>query len=288
VSQIRLGSFTPSVLLDVARTAGRLADLDVVETPVPSSPAQFASLDAGELDAVFTSPDNGIAYRYLRRNPLGRLLDVEFVAGIDRGLGLTLGLRSGLDTPTPGIRFGVDVPNSGFAFVGYALLSRAGLQPGDYEVVTLGSTPKRVAALLAGECDITILGAGNDLRARAGGATIVGSSADLGPYLGTVLARLGESGASADVHRLGVVLTETARDIVGGELADAAARSAELVLGLSPKLARDHVAIMADARVGLVPDGSVDLPSLRTLVELRRRFLPDPDLDAVELSPLLR
>ena len=117
---------------------------------------------------------------------------------------------------------------------------------------------------------------------------MVGSSADLGPYLGTVLARLRESAASADVHRLGVVLTETARDIVGGELADAAARSAEVVLGLSPDLAREHVAITADARVGLVPDGSVDLPSLRTLVELRRRFLPDPDLDSVDLSPLLR
>jgi len=288
VPQIRVGAFTPSVLLDVARSAGRLGDLDVVESAVASSPAQFASLDEGSLDAVFTSPDNGIAYRFLARNPLGRLLDVEFVAGIDRGLGLALGLRPGLDAPTAGMRFGVDVPNSGFAFVGYALLARAGLQPGDYEVVTLGSTPKRVAALLAGECDSTILGAGNDLRARAGGATIVGSSADLGPYLGTVLARLGSSAAGEDVRQLGAVLSETAADIVNGSLAAAAADSAERILGLSPELALEHVATMADPGIGLVTDGRIDRESLQTLVELRGRFLPDPDLDAIDLSPLLR
>ena len=54
---LRIGTFTRSLLLDVARAAGHLehAGIDVVEGSVPSSPAQFSALVAGELDIVLTS-----------------------------------------------------------------------------------------------------------------------------------------------------------------------------------------------------------------------------------------
>ncbi|MBO9579035.1 MAG: hypothetical protein J7480_09755, partial [Microbacteriaceae bacterium] len=70
-SLIRLGTFSPPVLLEVARRLGRLADagIDVAEIAVPSSPAQFRSLADGEYDAVFTNPDNVVAYRFLSSNP---------------------------------------------------------------------------------------------------------------------------------------------------------------------------------------------------------------------------
>jgi hypothetical protein len=86
---LRIGSFTRSVLLEVARTTGGLtqANLEVREVAVESSPAQFASLRDGEFDAIFTSPDNVLAYRFLPANPLGEVLDVEIVAGLDRGPG---------------------------------------------------------------------------------------------------------------------------------------------------------------------------------------------------------
>ena len=186
---ITLGTFTPSVLLEVARTTGRLteAGLDVREVAVPSSPAQFASLRDGEFDAVFTSPDNVLAYRFLSANPLGELLDVELVAGLDRGLGLCLGARPGVTAPADlrGGRLGVDVPNSGFAFVAYALLEELGVTRDDVEIVALGSTPKRAAALHTGGCDVTVLNAGNELTARTLGCALLTDVTRLGPYIGT-------------------------------------------------------------------------------------------------------
>ena len=54
-----VGSFTPSVVLDLARSTGALADagLAVDEVAVTSSPGQFRSLLADELHVGLTSPD---------------------------------------------------------------------------------------------------------------------------------------------------------------------------------------------------------------------------------------
>ena len=144
---LHVGTFTRSLLLDLARSTGRLerAGLDVRETQVVSSPAQFAALEAGELDIVMTSPDNVLAYRFLTQNPLGHNLPVEIVAAIDRGLGLSLCVAPSV-ADVAAVRGGsvaVDVPESGFAFVAFALLDAAGLEPGDYTVESLGSTPSR-------------------------------------------------------------------------------------------------------------------------------------------------
>lgn len=282
MAQITLGVFSPSVLLDVARTTGGLAaaGLEVRDVPVPSSPAQFASLRAGEFDAVFTSPDNVLAYRFLPANPLGELLDVEIVAGLDRGLGLSLAARPGLDGELSGGRLAVDVPNSGFAFVCYALLEEVGTSRDDFEIVALGSTPKRAAALRAGDCDVTVLNAGNELTARAGGCALLADVGRLGPYLGTVLARFRDAPGADEIERLQRVLGEVAARISAGELDDVATDSARRLLDLSPENAAEHVAVLRDPAQGLI-DGTVDASSLETLVALRRRFLPAPQLDDV-------
>ncbi len=129
------GTFSPSVLLDVARRTGRLADagLSVAEVPVASSPGQFRSLVDGEIDVAFTSPDNVLAYRFSPANPLGGVLDVGIVSGIDRGLGLALYGRPGFAGPGQlrGARVGVDVPVSGFALAMYALTESLGVRRGE-------------------------------------------------------------------------------------------------------------------------------------------------------------
>jgi len=289
---VRLGVFTPSVLLDVARESGALreAHLEVAQTLVSSSPAQFDALAGGAYDAVFTSPDNVVAYRFLPANPLERIIDVEIIRVLDRGLGLSLAVRPGMERPTDRTRplFAVDVPRSGFAFVGYALMERAGLAPGDYDIVALGSTPKRAAALVAGECDATILGAGNEVKAAAEGARLVSDVTDLGPYFGTVLARLRTgTGDRAAVDALAAVLHDTAARIVSGELAESASRSAARLLGLDAPGAQSHVAVLRDPARGLVREEGVDPAGFATLLELRRRYLPDPALDEVDLAALL-
>jgi hypothetical protein len=286
-AQLRIGTFTPSLLIDLARSTGRLdcAGLEVTEIPVPSSPAQFRSLETGDFDVVMTSPDNVLAYRFLSANPLGHNLPVDILAGIDRGLGLSLCLAPSV-TGVEDVRdrvVGVDVPESGFAFVAFALLERAGLGPDDYKVESLGSTPRRAAALTAGTCAATVLNAGNELRARASGCRVVSTVADIGPYLGTVMAALpaDDPAVGGPRNRLAQVVIDTAHDIVTGRLRREVVEAAGRLLGLADREAAAHHEVLLDRTHGLITDGHVDEASINTLIDLRRRHSPSPDLDVV-------
>jgi ABC-type nitrate/sulfonate/bicarbonate transport system substrate-binding protein len=290
---LRVGSFSPSIPLRVARAGGLLArrGLAVDERPVRSSPDQFRALLGGDLDAALTSPDNVLAYRYLPVNPLRRTADVRILLGVDRGLGLSLFGRPGLRDPTEirGGVVGVDVARSGFAFVLYAILARAGLRLGrDYQVAELGSTPRRLGALRAGECLATMLNAGSDLRAEADGCVRLRRATEVcHPYLGTVLAATGEA-CERDAARLaGLVgaLREAIRTLAGGGARQLASAEAAAALGLDPVLARRYVAGLVDPADGLVPTGEPDDASLTTVIALRRRHTaanwggPDPPAD---------
>ena len=286
--KLNLGTFTRPVVLDVARRDGALAAAGIVvhETPVTSSPAQFTSLDAGQYDLVFTSPDNIIAYRLVHDNPLGRLLPVEIIAAIDRGLGLSLCLAPDVATleQARGHDLGVDVPTSGFAFVAYELLARAGLMPGDYSLATLGATPRRAEALAEGSCAVTILNAGNELRALAQGCHVHSTVADLGPYLGTVIARLAtEDPTREDDHRRFVdVMQQTVENILTGQREEAVIESAMELLGLDESEAKRHYEILLDPAHGYIGAPRDERAALATLLELRRRYLPSADLDGAE------
>ena len=272
-----VGAFSPSVLLRTARRTGALAarGLAVDEVAVPSSPAQFRSLDSGELAAALTSPDNLLAYRFLPGNPLGSTRDVRIVSAVDRGLGLALYARPGTGSVADlrGAPVGVDVAASGFAFALYEILGRAGLGRDDYEVVELGSTPQRLQALLDGRCAATMLNAGNDLRADDAGLVRLADALDaVSPYLGTVLAVQGEP--SPPVRALADALRETAAAVLSGAArADAVAEAA--ASGLAGPLAERYADRLADPDRGLVAGGVVDHASLAALVGLRRRHLPD-------------
>src|ERR1700755_1028884 len=98
MTQLRVGTFSPPVVLDVAASTGELkaVGLTVTEHPVASSPAQFSPLLAGGLPVALTSPDNVLAYRFSAHNPLQRLLDARIVGAVDRALGLGLYVRPGV------------------------------------------------------------------------------------------------------------------------------------------------------------------------------------------------
>lgn len=279
---LRLGTFSPSVVLRVAREAGVLQrfGLEVTEVPVASSPAQFAALLDGDLDAVLTSPDNVVAYRFVPDNPLGRTADVRILLGVDRGLGLALYGRPGVGSldDLRGATVGVDVAGSGFAFVLYDLLTAAGLRRGhDYELAELGSTPRRLEALLDGRCAATMLNAGNELRAQAAGATVLGRATDVAsPYLGTVLAATGGA-CTHDAIRLTALVgavRATLATLHAGGARDLAVAQAATALRLDPTLAARYVDGLRDPAAGLLPDGDPDDTSLAAVVALRRRHHP--------------
>ena len=287
-----LGTFSPSVLLRTARRTGVLArhGLLVEERPVPSSPAQFTALADGSLDAALTSPDTVIAYRFLPGNPLGSTRDVRIVCAVDRGLGLALYAGPGPDGIAAGNEgiaalrgqvVGVDVAASGFAFALFEILGRAGLRRDDYELAELGSTPKRLDALLEGRCAATMLNAGNDLKADdAGLVRLADVTSVAAPYLGTVLAVQGEPAPA--VRALAAALTETGDAVRTDPSVRAAAVAEAEATGLAAHLAQRYVDGLLDPDHGLVEGGIVDAASLASVVDLRRRHLPPQVADLLD------
>jgi ABC-type nitrate/sulfonate/bicarbonate transport system substrate-binding protein len=276
--QLVVGAFSPSVLLRVSRRLGLFDQrgLDVLEKPVPSSPAQCRALLDGDLDVALTSPDNVIAYRFVPDNPLGETADVRIVAAIDRGLGLGVYGRPGVTSAADlkGAKIGVDVPDSGFAFGLYALLTSLGLDRDDYRVVTLGSTPRRLEALLAGGCDATMLNAGNELRAEdAGSVRLAGLTEVCHPYLGTVLSTVGDRRREL-VVALADALREATREISGGHVDHVVIEEASAALKLPEALAERYLERLKSPGEGLVVDGIVDLKAMETVIGLRRTYMP--------------
>jgi ABC-type nitrate/sulfonate/bicarbonate transport system substrate-binding protein len=272
-----LGVFTPSVLLAVARRTGRL-DVDVATVPVASSPAQFRALLDDDLQVALTSPDNVLAHRF-GANPA----DVRIVSAVERGMGLGLYGRPGLSLR--GATLGVDVPTSGFALAMYALAESLGFGRDDYRLVTLGSTPRRLAALLAGECDATMLGAGNELLAeRAGFVALARVSEVCHPYLGSVLAVAGDDHLGP-VSDLAESLRHTAADVLAGRLDQAVTEAARSELDLDDELAARYLDRLRSPADGLVADCSVDLAALGTIVRLRQRYLSEAGTLDTALEP---
>jgi hypothetical protein len=287
VRTVRLGTFSPSVLVEVAAATGALAaaGLTVTEIPATSSPAQFSDLLDGELDAVLTNPDNVVAYRCLPDNPLNRTADVRILAAVDGGLGLALFSRHETVDELHGGLLGVDVPTSGFAFVAYALLEQLGIT--DFAVEAMGSTPRRTEALLSGQCAVTVLNAGNDLRAEAAGAHRLASVTSLGPYVGTVLAARGETVTEDWLKVLVEVLLTTAAALVRGEHADLTLEAAQRRLDLDETAGARYLQTLADPAEGLIPSGVMSTEALGTAIDLRNRKAAGKISGKISLSTVL-
>jgi ABC-type nitrate/sulfonate/bicarbonate transport system substrate-binding protein len=271
---LRLGIFSANVVANWAQQHGvfEAHGLVVEQLPVPSSPAQFASLMAGEYDAVLTSPDNVATYVLNEHNPLGRRLDLQILRAVDRGSRLSLVGAPGIErvTDLAGRRFAVDVPTSGFAYVGFALLRRAGLEAGrDYEVVTAGATPRRRQLLADGEFEATLLNAGHEARAVRAGAHVLGVVSDVvRPYLGSVLATRTDVDTPA-LHALLAAWDDAERAVLAPE------RRADVLalLGAQPDTDPETAGQMYDTLLdplhGICVGGKVEPASFEAVLRLR-------------------
>ena len=195
---------------------------------------------------------------------------------MDRGLGLGVYARAAR-RHLRGARVGVDVPARASPSRCTPSSSARVSAADDYEVVALGSTPKRLEALLAGECDATMLGAGNDLRAEEAGLPRLGRVSRRGPpYLGTVAGggRRRPGGAADGGRSRGCATRPT---IVAGRLDGRGSPPRPPARSGCAPLAERYVSRIKDPAEGLVADGAVDPASIRTVVDLRRRYLPETD-----------
>ena len=286
---LRLGIFSANVVASWAQEHGVFAAhaLAVEQLPVASSPAQFTSLMAGEYDVMLTSPDNVATYVLNENNPLGRRLDLQILRAVDHGSRLSLIGRPGIEqvSDVAGGRFGVDVPTSGFAYVGFALLRRAGLEPRrDFEVVTAGSTPRRRQLLAEGKFDVTLLNAGHEARAIRSGAHVLGTVSEVcRPYLGSVLATRADVDTPA-VRALLDAWDEAERAVVAPERRE----DVLALLAAQPDTDRETAEQMyetwLDREHGICLGGEVDPEALEAVLRLRAEvggFEQEHDLAAL-------
>jgi ABC-type nitrate/sulfonate/bicarbonate transport system substrate-binding protein len=284
---IRLSYFSRSVVTEVAERDGIFArcGIEVHTTPVSSSPHQFGLLRDGGCDLALTSPDNVAAYRASDRNALGQQLDVRILLAVDGGLGLSVMAQPSI-TDLSALRskvIGVDVPQSGFALALFGLLTEAGLEVGDYEVATLGSTPQRRAALLEGTCDATLLNAGHDIAAELAGCRRLAEVTDrYHPYLGAVLASTGAwlETHEAEARRFVAAWTDAVRRVLDPDRKAVMVSVIEDVLELSRPAAERFYGVLISERHGLVAGGAVDPAALQTVLDLRAGQGGPPPADA--------
>ena len=198
----RCGTFTPSVVLDLARhdrparrrrPRGDRGPGDLLAGPVPRPRRRRARRGPDQ-------PGQRARLPVQPRQPAGRAASTcASSAAVDRGMGLgplrpararpprTCAARGSASTCPPPASRSRSTRSP----------TRSASPATDYELVTLGSTPRRLEALLAGDCDATMLNAGNELVAERAGCSGSPSVADVvAPYLGTVVAVAGDEHGS--------------------------------------------------------------------------------------------
>lgn len=167
---MRLVAFSRHPALEFALERGLFAaeGLDVSIARAKSSRAQLDALLSGEYDVAHTAADNVVA-----RVDAGDDLRIVLVA--DRGAEHRLigGPAVRTTSEMAGRRLGVDAAESGHAVLAYVMLAEAGVARERYDVVPVGSTSERYAALVDGRIDAAMLNAPHDERALAAGCHVV-------------------------------------------------------------------------------------------------------------------
>lgn len=282
IRRLTVGQFSESPVLAAARALGldRRHGLDLATVRVPSSPGQFAALRDGDIDVAITSPDNVLLYATTDRNPLGTQLPIRMVRAIDRGLGLALLTRPTITTvgELQEASLAVDVVRSGFALLLFTMLDRLGVDREGMAFAELGSTPKRLTALLDGDTDGSILNAESRVTALSAGMRPWITSADVAPnYLGTVLAVT--AGFDPDTVD---ALTHLWDESTQWLLSQPSAEVAELLAQSDAALASpEYVDLIRDPAFGLLADPTIEPADLQVLAAIRRAcgaYAPDDSM----------
>ena len=150
---LRETHFVPPVPLAVAKHLRLFeqAQLELDTKVTRSSKEQREDLLSGERDLAVTAIDNLLIWNESAD-------DFRLVAQVESTTSLAIYARPGLHSigDLAGTRFAVDAATNGFAIVARHLLADAGVH--DVEFVEIGGVRERLAALLSGRADATLLG----------------------------------------------------------------------------------------------------------------------------------
>ena len=244
--------------------------LRVELTAAPNSGTQIAALRDAHIDLALTAMDNIAPYpdevfAFLGMNDGGR---ISLIAA--PGLRRIEELRNRA--------LAVDALASGYAFVLMEMLSRGGLPPGNYLLISVGGSRDRLRALEEGRVTAALLNAPADAAAQRAGYVRLGGSADvLGRYQGSVGAA---RRAWAREHSAVLVRYIAAHVAALDWLYDAGRRGEALEI-LEGRLRVDRASAEASytellSQGGLARRAALDIDGIRTVLELRRRYAPNP------------
>lgn len=269
--RIRQSHFVPPVPYVVAEELGLFAAADVeVETQrARSSGDQLALLRSSDIDVAITAMDNVFAWN---------LTGAQFAiaAQIESTTRLTVYARPGHRSLSDihGCSFAVDALGNGFSVLARAMLEDAGVEA---SLVECGGVTERLAALVAGEFDATLLGPPLDAAAERAGLVPIASVNEVYPALpgqGVVVparpteAQRATLAAYLGAMRRAVELTAAWSDAEGVALLERSGLSAdgaEVLWRTRPRtldVSEPGVRLLTDLRraVGTLPPDAMELP----------------------------
>lgn len=263
----------------------------------PSSMRQAQGLVAGEFQIAGTAIDNVIAYQSGQGEvALPGRPDLFVAMGASR-IELTLVVAPEIAgfADLRGRSLAMDALTTGFAFLLYAMLEEAGLPLDAVELASLGATPARLEALLAGSHAGTLLIEPYTSQALARGFRPLRRSTETFPhYQGGVFAA---SRGWARAH--GEAMTGFCRGYLQalawcldpGNRTEATVLLRRHMPRIGAEQADRVMEKLLSPRTGLTPGGALDGAGVETVLELRRRYGPDaaalgPAADYIDLSYL--
>jgi len=133
--------------------------LEIHLDPVTGSVMQIKGMMAGTYDIGLTALDNVIAYQAGQGEaPLDQKPDLfAFMGGEAGSMHLITAPAVKRVEDLKGKTLAVDAKNTGFAFVLYRIAATHGVKQGDYGLVAVGSSQKRLDALTQGQAQATLL-----------------------------------------------------------------------------------------------------------------------------------
>jgi ABC-type nitrate/sulfonate/bicarbonate transport system substrate-binding protein len=133
--------------------------LDIHLDPITGSVAQIKGMMDGSYDIGLTALDNVIAYEAGQgETQLDQPPDLfAFMGGEAGSMHLVTAPTITKVEDLKGKTLAVDAKGTGFAFVLYRVAAMHGVKPGDYGILAVGSSQKRLDALTGGQAQATLL-----------------------------------------------------------------------------------------------------------------------------------
>jgi ABC-type nitrate/sulfonate/bicarbonate transport system substrate-binding protein len=162
VQHIRVGTFTPNILITIAEANDFLANEDISAEidSVINSATLLRNLIDGEYDVILANADNVISWcEGQGADPNAN--DLVIFLGGSRGVNQKLVLAPGVRdlSELRGKVFAVDAPNTGYAIAGIYILKKEGLEFNrDYIIKSFGNTAARANAMSRGEASAAMIG----------------------------------------------------------------------------------------------------------------------------------